>query len=150
MGAGFQANESLILRQPGLAHHKFNVGSRALARGVGSFRPTITNIKERGRFTKSAEEAHHYNKPWLKLQAWLRNGMVGHLPAVFNLLLGKLKHMVSEDMPLRAIATMGNSISFHDVHIIMEAAAAITFMRALTVPNALLSERRIIFGVFDA
>jgi hypothetical protein len=60
--------------------------------------------------------------------------MVGPLSAVFNLLPGKLKHMVSEDMPLRAIATMGDSISFHDVHIaiyvafitIIAAAAAIT------------------------
>jgi hypothetical protein len=33
------------------AQHKCNVASRALARGVGSFRPIITYMKGRGRFT---------------------------------------------------------------------------------------------------
>jgi hypothetical protein len=50
-----------FIRLPGRAHYKLNVGSRALARGVGSFRPIITYTKGRGRFTTSAEGAHPYN-----------------------------------------------------------------------------------------
>jgi hypothetical protein len=55
-----------FIRLPGPARHKLNVGSRALARGVGSFRPIITYTKGRGRFTKSAEGAHSCNMQWLE------------------------------------------------------------------------------------
>jgi hypothetical protein len=37
-----------FIRLPRPAHHKLNVGSRALARGMGSFRPIITYTKGRG------------------------------------------------------------------------------------------------------
>jgi hypothetical protein len=50
--------------------------------------------------------------------------------------------MVSEDMPLRAIATIGNSISFHDVHIAVYV-AFITIIGAAAADNEKLSA---IFG----
>jgi hypothetical protein len=55
-----------FIRLPGPAHNNFNMGSRALARGVGSFRPIITYMKGRGRFAKSVQGASHYNMQGLK------------------------------------------------------------------------------------
>jgi hypothetical protein len=55
-----------FIRLPCPVNKNFYVGSRALARGVGSFRHIITYMKGRGKFTKSAQGAYHYNMKGLK------------------------------------------------------------------------------------
>jgi hypothetical protein len=63
----FQIHESLILGLPDSARLKFDGGGRGPSlMGVGPFQPIITHKKGPGKFTKSAEGAHHYNVQWLK------------------------------------------------------------------------------------